>query len=183
MSDAFLGQIEIFPYSFAPLNWIECLGQLLPISRYTALFSLLGTQFGGDGRSTFGLPDLQGRVAVGQGVAPGGNTYSMGQQGGAEQVTVTVSSMPSHSHSLYATKTVGTTNAPAGTLLAKVTHGSGRDPSQGNIYAPPTAGVPLIPLSPGSLALAGGNQPHNNIQPSLGLRYCICLVGVFPQRS
>src|SRR3979490_1133720 len=98
MSEPFLGQITVYPYTFPPRGWLDCSGQLLPIQQYTALFSLLGTNFGGDGRVTFGLPDLQGRVPVGQGQLLGGGTYSMGETSGAENVTLDIQSMPAHSH-------------------------------------------------------------------------------------
>jgi microcystin-dependent protein len=180
MSDPFLGQITLFPYNFAPLGWADCQGQLLPISQNTALFSLLGTQFGGNGTSNFALPDLQGRAAGGQGTLAGGGTYTMGEQAGAETVTITTATMAAHNHSLNATTTQGTTNAPAGALLATVALGNPRDSSKGKIYDPAQPNTSLVAAS---LQFAGNGAPHNNVQPSLVLRYCIALRGVFPARS
>lgn len=179
MSEPFVGQITLFPYDFPPQNWADCQGQLLPISQFTALFSLLGTQFGGNGTANFALPDLRGRGAVGQGTLAGGAAYTMGAQGGAETVTLTTATMPAHSHSLNATTTQGTTNAPAGGVLATLASGTPRDRDVGNIY---DAAAPNTALVPASVPLAGSGQPHNNIQPSLVLRYCIALNGVFPSR-
>jgi len=179
MSNPFLGQITVFPYSFPPLGWADCAGQLLSISQNTALFSLLGTQFGGDGRSTFGLPDMRGRVPVGQGSLAGGSTYLIGEQDGVETVTLTTATMASHSHALNATTVDGTTNAPSGAVLAAPAKGTLQGKDRGNIYNP---GGPNATLTPASVSQAGGNQPHNNIQPMLVLRYCIALRGVFPSR-
>jgi microcystin-dependent protein len=180
MSDPFLGQITLFPYNFAPLGWADCQGQLLPISQNTALFSLLGTQFGGNGTSNFGLPDLQGRAAVGQGTLAGGGTYAMGEADGAETVTITTPTMAAHNHSLNATTAVGSTNAPANAVLATAAKGPPVSRDKGNIYDPAQPNTSLVPAS---LALAGSGQPHNNVQPSLVLRYCIALRGVYPARS
>jgi microcystin-dependent protein len=180
MSDPFLGQITLFPYSFAPQGWIECQGQILPISQYAALFSLLGTQFGGNGTSNFALPDLQGRVAVGMGQTPPGSLYDMGENGGVENVTLLYLSMPSHTHSLNALAADGGTNNPAGAVLATAALGAPRDQDRGNIYA---TGAPATSLVQASIAQTGGGQPHNNVQPLLALRYCIALAGVFPSRG
>jgi microcystin-dependent protein len=182
MADPFVGQITVYPYNFPPRGWADCSGQLLPISQNTALFSLLGTQYGGDGRSTFGLPDLQGRIPVGQGQLTGGSLYDMGEISGSEGVTLGTTTMPQHTHSVSATTAVGSTNSPAGMILAMPQVGGGRGGSadKGNIYNPAT---PDTPLAPASVGPAGGSLPHNNIQPSLVLRYCISLQGVFPARS
>jgi microcystin-dependent protein len=181
MSDPFVGQITVYPYSFPPRGWMDCAGQLLPISQNTALFSLLGTTYGGDGRVTFALPDLQGRVPVNQGQLIGGSNYQMGEASGEENVTLITSSMPSHSHPVNASTVNGTTNNPSGLVLATPQVGGGRGPAadKGNIYNPGTTTAPLAMTSVGA---AGGSQPHNNIQPSLVLRYCIAMVGVFPAR-
>jgi microcystin-dependent protein len=181
MSQPFLGQITVYPYSFPPNGWADCSGQLLSISQFSALFSLLGTAYGGNGTTTFGLPDLQGRIPVGQGLLLGGDNYVMGETSGQENVTVLTSNMPVHSHALNATTGVGSTNNPDGLILAKPQVGGGRGSSdKGNIYNPGTVDTPLAPASVGPI---GGSQPHNNIQPSLVLRYCIALQGVFPVRS
>jgi microcystin-dependent protein len=181
MADPFLGQITVYPYSFPPLNWMDCNGALIPISQNVALFSLLGTYYGGNGTSNFALPNLQGFVPLSQGQLPGGGFYSMGETGGVTTVTLTQSTMPAHTHALNATTTTGTTNAPLGALLAKAQVGGGRSPSdQGKLYNPaqPNTAMPVSVITP-----AGGSLPHNNIQPTLVLRYCICVRGIFPSRS
>jgi microcystin-dependent protein len=180
MSEPFVGQITVYPYTFPPNGWADCAGQLLPINQYSALFSLLGVQYGGNGTSNFALPNLQGMVPVGQGTLPGGSTYDMGEAAGSETVTITQSTMPNHSHSLSATTVHGTANPPGGQLLASVQKGTPFAPTKGNIY---NTAAPDTTLTPGSTGAAGGSQPHNNIQPFLVLRYCIALQGVFPPRS
>jgi microcystin-dependent protein len=180
MSQPFLGQIMLCPYNFPPLGWADCAGQLMSIRQYTALFSLLGTQFGGDGISTFGLPNLQGRLTVGQGTSRSGTQYEMGEEAGDETITLLPSQMAAHSHSVNAVTADGSTNAPANMVLAKPFKGSGRGGDSGAIYNPTTPDTPLVATS---ISLNGNGQPHNNIQPFLVLRYCIALNGVFPQRS
>lgn len=182
MSDPFLGQITVYPYSFPPAGWADCSGQLLPISQYAALFSLLGTQYGGNGTSNFALPDLQGRIPVGQGQLAGGSNYVMGETAGSENVTLGPPSMPSHSHGLSATTVKGTTNNPSGMILAEplVGGGHGGAADKGNIYNP---AAPTTAMNGASIGLAGSSLPHNNVQPSLVLRYCIALRGVFPSRG
>jgi microcystin-dependent protein len=182
MSEPFLGQITVYPYTFPPYGWLDCAGQLLPISQYAALFSLLGTAYGGNGTTTFGLPDLQGRVPVGQGQLAGGSNYAMGETDGAENVTLLIANMPAHNHGLTASTAKGSTNNPSGNILATPLVGGGRGPAadKGNIYNP---AAPATALAPSSIGLAGGSQPHNNIQPSLVLRYCIAITGTFPTRS
>jgi len=177
----FLGQITLFPYNFAPNGWAFCQGQLLPISQNTALFSLLGTQFGGDGRSTFALPDLRGRVANGQGQGPGLSPYIVGEMQGAEHVALLAATTPSHTHAFFAFAASATTNQPNGALPAEA-HGSGRGGAFAvNTYAPPAAAVHL---AAGQVApVAGGGIPHNNLQPYLTLNWCIALQGIFPSRS
>jgi microcystin-dependent protein len=182
MSEPFLGQITVYPYNFPPRGWADCSGQLLPISQFAALFSLLGTQYGGNGTSNFALPDLQGRIPVGQGQLLGGSDYVMGEVSGDENVTLLASTMPAHTHALTATTANGSNNNPAGLILAKPQTGGGHGGggSQGDIYNPGNVDTPLAPTS---LGPAGGSQPHNNIQPTLVLRYCIALEGVFPARG
>jgi microcystin-dependent protein len=180
MADPFLGQITVYPYSFPPSGWADCAGQLLPISQNAALFSLLGTQYGGNGTSTFALPNLQGTVAVGQGQQTGGSTYIVGESGGAENVTILTGSMPSHTHSVNANTARSSVPTPAGELLATVDSGTPTALNKGDIY---NTAAPDTSLTPASTGLAGGNQAHNNIQPFLVLRYCIALRGVFPSRN
>jgi microcystin-dependent protein len=176
MADPFLAEIRIFPFGFAPRGWAACNGQLMPISQNTALFSLLGTTYGGDGRTTFALPDLMGSAPMQQGQGPGLSERYLGEAGGEPAVTLLQPEMPMHNHALQAFVGRGAnTNAPG----PAVTLSS----SQGNfVYdsAPPN---PAAQMYPGMLAPSGGNQPHNNLQPYLTLNFCIALQGIFPPRS
>jgi microcystin-dependent protein len=176
----FLGQITLFPFFFAPRGWALCEGQLLPISQNTALFSLLGTFYGGNGVSNFALPDLRGRAPVGQGQGPGLSNYAIGSVQGVEAVTLLASQSPSHSHPFQAVSAQATTNSPSGALPAQA-HGSGRGGGfPVNIYA---ALQTAVPLASGQVASAGGGQAHNNLQPYLTMNWCIALQGIFPARS
>jgi microcystin-dependent protein len=177
--EPFVGQITLFPFNFAPIRWALCQGQLMPITQNTALFSLLGTFYGGDGKTTFALPDLRGRVPVGQGQGPGLSFYDIGSVQGGEAVTLLASQIPSHSHPFPAVAAQATTNAPNGALPAQG-HGSGRGAFPVNTYA---ALQTAVPLASGQVALAGGGQAHNNLQPYLTLNWCIALQGIFPPRS
>ena len=162
----FLSEIRIVGFSFAPRGWALCNGQLLPINQNQALFSLLGTTFGGDGRVNFALPNLQGRTPlhVGDGLA-------LGQAGGAQSVTLSTSQLPAHTHSLQATADVASATAPAGAVLAK-------KPRFGaNVYAAPSSPTAL---AQGSLTSIGGSQAHPNLQPFLTLNFVIALIGIFP---
>jgi len=171
MAEFFLGQIMPTGFGFAPKGWALCNGQLLPIQQYTALFSLLGTQYGGDGIRTFGLPNLQSRVPVGMGTAPDG-TYSIGMLAGVENVTLVQQQMPSHAHLASGTTTAGTGKNPTNALY-------GNTGSQ-SIYGVPGSQVVLNSLTLGTI---GSGQPHENRQPYLTINYCIALVGVFPSQS
>jgi microcystin-dependent protein len=176
MADPFVAEIRIFPFFFAPKGWAFCDGQLLPISQNTALFSLLGTTYGGDGKSTFALPDMQGNVAVHTGGAqpgPGLSFYDLGQTGGSETVSLLESEIPAHTHTMMAATTAANSKSPAGNVLSR---------ASGNVYMPP-AGNPLVSMSDQALAPAGGDQPHNNMQPYLTLNYCLAMQGVFPPRT
>jgi microcystin-dependent protein len=179
MTDHYLGQITVFPYNFAPAGWADCAGQLLPISQYTALFSLIGTYYGGNGTSNFALPDLQGRVPVRQGQLLGGSSYDIGEPGGQENVTLQANEIGTHNHTLGANTAHGSTNQPENAVLSTA-HGPGVNGDRGLLY---NATPPNIALLPGAVGVAGGNLPHNNVQPFLVLRYCIALNGVFPSRS
>ena len=179
MSEPFIGQITLFPYSFAPLGWADCAGQLLPIRQNAALFSLLGTYYGGNGTTTFALPNLQGRVAISQGQGPGLSPYSLGEMGGVETVTLNPGESAIHTHSLNAASEHGSANTPAGNLLATALEGTPRSGNRANIYNPATPDTTLAPVS---ITPAGSGQPHNNVQPFLALRYCIAVQGMFPPR-
>jgi microcystin-dependent protein len=173
MADPFVAEIRIFPFNFAPKGWAFCDGQLLPISQNTALFSLVGTYYGGDGKSTFALPNLQGRVPIHVGQGQGLSQYDLGQEGGAGFVTLLQSELPAHSHAAMA-DTLGDadTNVPAPvTAFAKSTNGTLYQSAQDTT------------LAQGALIPQGSSQPHNNLMPLLTLSFCIALQGVFPPRG
>ena len=170
--DPFVAEIRIFPFNFAPKGWAWCDGQLLPLSQNTALFSLLGTTYGGNGKSNFALPDLQGRAPMHPGQGPGLSLHDLGETGGSETVTLLESEIPSHSHSLVVSAADGISQTPQNELLA-----TGINVSQ---YHTPGA---LTSLSPQALAPAGGDAPHNNMQPYLTFYFAIALQGVFPPRT
>ena len=173
MADPFVAEIRIFPFNFAPKGWAFCSGQLLPISQNTALFALLGTFYGGDGKSTFALPNLQGSAPVHQGQGPGLSEYFLGQQGGAEAVTLLQSEIPVHNHFVQAVgEDPGDLQAPS-PARALARSGSGF----GYIPGPQNATMALQTIAP-----AGGSLPHNNLMPYLTLSFCIALQGVFPPR-
>jgi microcystin-dependent protein len=169
--DVFLGSLMLVGFNFAPTGFALCQGQLLSISQNTALFSLLGTTYGGDGRTTFALPNLQGNLVVSQGQGPGLNPYTIGETGGSANVTLTSATVPPHSHSVLAAKGGGTTSSPAGTALAEAA-----------IYA--AAGQAASPMNAQALGGPVGNgQPHNNMMPYLTLNWIIAMQGIFPPRS
>ena len=174
MADPFVAEIRIFPFNFAPKGWAFCDGQLLPLSQNTALFSLLGTTYGGNGKSNFALPDLQGRAPMHPGQGPGLSLHDLGESAGSETVTLLESEIPAHSHTLMGQGAPGDTNVPAGNSIARAI---GATP-----YQPP-AGAPIVSMSGNSLAPAGGDAPHNNMMPYLTLSFCIALQGVFPPRT
>ena len=173
MADPFVAEIRIFPFNFAPKGWAFCDGQLMPLSQNTALFALLGTTYGGDGKSTFALPNLQGLSAMHPGQGQGLSLRDLGEMGGTESVTLLVSEIPAHSHAANAVGVLSTTAAPSTqTALSRSVNGSA--------YAP--GGGALQQLAFEALPPAGGSLPHNNLQPYLTLNYCIALQGVFPAR-
>ena len=179
--DPFLGQINLFGCNFAPRGWSMCQGQVMSIAQNTALFSLLGTNFGGNGTTTFLLPDLQGRAPIGFGQGPGLSNYTIGERSGAESAPVAAVSYPAHSHTLFAAAGPGTTNAPSGMIEAEGQTGGRGGTINLALYS--ASGTPT-PLATAALAAAaGGSQPHNNIQPYLALNFCIALQGIFPSRS
>jgi microcystin-dependent protein len=184
MSDPYLGQILAVAFNFAPVNWALCDGSLLSIAEYSALYTLIGTTYGGDGQSTFGLPDIRGRVpiAVGQGQSQGQSlsSYYLGQVGGSEQVTLTPQTMPQHSHPLFANNAAGTSAMPLSSLVLATEGGGGA--SQIPVYNsnPP---ADLQSLAPSSILPAGQSLPHENRQPFLAVNYIIALAGVFPSQN
>lgn len=172
MADPFVAEIRIFPFNFAPTGWAMCNGQILPISQNTALFSLLGTTYGGNGQSTFALPNLQGNAPMFWGQGPGLSLHDLGEMAGSETVTLLESEIPAHSHALQASTEIGEDRTPVGEAFAQSTGG--------NLYGAPNN---LVALAPQALPPAGGSQPHNNMQPYLTLNFCIALQGVFPPRT
>ncbi|GAB3881894.1 phage tail protein [Spirosoma agri] len=178
--DEYMGIVKLFAGNFPIKGWAFCNGQLLSISQNSALYSLLGNTYGGDGVSTFALPDLRGRTAVGFGSGPGLQNYNLGEAGGTESVTLTNNQLPVHTHSLNATTNSGTQVSPSGVLLAAAT---GADEGGTSVTVSTYAnGSPNTSLSPNSIGGAGGNQPHENRQPYLGLNYIICTEGLYPPR-
>jgi microcystin-dependent protein len=165
VAEPFLSELRIMSFNFAPKGWAMCNGQLLPINQNQALFSLLGTTFGGNGQTTFALPDLRGRTPISF-----GNGFTLGQAGGEQAHTITQGEMPQHVHVANASGTDGNTNLPGGSLLAGAS----------NVYGPPNA---LTTLVPGTTSNTGGSQAHLNMQPFLTLTFCIALQGIFPSRN
>ncbi len=171
--DPFVAEIRIFPFNFSPKGWAFCDGQILPLSQNTALFSLLGTTYGGDGRSNFALPDLQGSAPMHPGQGPGLSLHDLGETSGSDTVTVLQSEMPGHSHGLMASGQPGEDATAGGEDLARSVGASLYQMTNANPVA----------LSQSALPPAGGSQPHNNLMPYLTLNFCIALQGVFPARN
>jgi microcystin-dependent protein len=173
VADPFVAEIRIFPFNFAPRGWAWCDGQLLPLSQNTALFSLLGTTYGGNGKSNFALPDLQGRAAMHPGQGPGLSLYDLGQTGGSESVSLLESEIPSHNHTVSGQNSNSNSNDPEGRVW-------GRPFGGGNLYGP---SANLTTMAPQSVTPTGDDFPHNNLMPYLTFYFCIALQGVFPPRT
>lgn len=176
MSEPFVGEIRIFGFSRAPSGWLACDGSLLAISQYDALFSLLGTTYGGNGQTTFALPDLRGRIPLHQGQGPGLGSYPIGKQAGSETVTLTAPQMAAHSHPVQATSAAATSVSPRNTLLPGAVSGD-------VFYASDLAGATTIPMSAQSTDPTGGSLPHENTMPTLAMQYCIAVFGIYPSRN
>ncbi len=168
MSQPYVGEIRMFAGNFAPAGWMFCEGQLLPISEYETLFNLIGTTYGGDGQSTFQLPDLRGRLPIHQ-----GNGFTLAETGGVETVTLTASQIPAHTHPLLVSTTVAQGSSPSGNV-------TGQSGSSTHIYRPATPGQQMAANASGS---TGGSQPHDNFQPYLCIDFIISLFGVFPSQT
>ncbi|MFT5083446.1 MAG: microcystin-dependent protein [Lentisphaeria bacterium] len=177
MSDPFYGEIRMFGGNFAPRNWAFCSGGLLAVADHNAVFSLLGTTYGGDGRTTFGLPDMRGRLPINQGTGPGLSPYPMGATPGVERVTLSINELPSHTHSLQASTDNSTSSNPGNDVLASHTDGDS-----------PYTAVPTDPsryqtMNSQTVASTGGNQSHTNMMPYQCVSFIICLVGLYPSRN
>lgn len=175
MSSPYIGEIRIFAFGSrgAPNDWEPCDGRLLPISQYEALFALLGTNYGGDGQTTFAVPDLRGRVPLHQGQGPGLSNYVIGQKAGAEYVTLLATQMPAHTHALSVTSAAAASATPGNAALPGAVSGD-------NFYVSEVTGASTIALSPQATSLGGGSQPHENTMPTLPLQFCIAAFGIFP---
>lgn len=176
MSDPFVGEIRAVGFNFAPRGWAFCNGQLIPISQNTALFSLLGTFYGGDGKSTFALPNLRGSFCVGTGQGPGLSDVVTGEQGGTHAVALLASEIPNHSHVANAVAGPGDQVSPQSTVWAEAHYGRALDRQY-------STSAPSVTMAPNALAPAGGGQPHNNMSPYLTLNFIIAMQGIFPARS
>lgn len=176
MSEAFVGEVRVFAGNFAPVNWHKCDGSLLPISNYETLFALIGTLYGGDGVSTFGLPDMRSRVPMGMGQGPGLTNRIVGQSFGSETVTLLAAQLPVHNHAFAATTAEASAASPTDAMFATQTDGD-------KIYVAANGTNQPAVLAGASVVQTGGSQPHENIMPSLGVTYIICLNGIFPSRN
>ncbi|HEY4016708.1 MAG TPA: tail fiber protein [Polyangiaceae bacterium] len=180
--DPFVGEIRVFPFDYAPRGWAQCNGQLMPITQNQALFAVIGTTYGGDGRTTFGLPSLQGRVPLGTGQGPGLTNRALGATGGSPTVTLVGTQLPMHTHAVAVVSTevsAQATNVPGETTV----FGKAEQKTGANVYVsvgspPPTA----VAMSQAAISPTGGSQPHNNMQPYLPLNFCIAIQGVYPAR-
>lgn len=174
MSEPFVGEVRMFAGNFAPRGWAFCDGQLLAVSQNDGLFSLLGTIYGGDGRTTFGLPDLRGRIPIHAGQGPGLSERRLGAKSGAETETLTVNQLPSHTHTLDAVSQIGTEASPQANLLAKTT--------AGNPYFTPAGSAPVVNMASASVTGTGGSRSHTNEMPYLCVHFIIALFGIYPSR-
>ena len=181
MTSPFVAEIRIFPFNFAPKGWAFCDGQILPLSQNTALFSLLGTTYGGDGKSNFALPNLQGRVSMFYQQGPGLSLYDIGQTGGEDYVTLLQTEIPSHPHTLQAAAVASTTATGSGNVLSEGKWDDGQGHNGGLQYYSTQA--PNVSSGAFATSFSGGGQPHNNLMPYLTLNFCIALQGIYPPRS
>jgi microcystin-dependent protein len=180
MSSMYLGQISMFGFNFAPKGWALCNGQIMNIQQNAALFSLLGTQFGGNGVQTFALPNLQARTPICEGQGLGLSSYVMGQVGGSTTVTLLQNNLPQHNHTFNATKTTASSANLSSNIAATPTVGS---PPALYAASKPGASLTLLPLNAGACGITGQSQPHSNMMPSLTINFCIALIGIFPSRN
>lgn len=175
MADPFVAEIRIFPFNFAPTGWAFCDGQILPLSQNTALFSLLGTTYGGDGKSNFALPNLQGTAPMHPGQGPGLSLHDLGETGGSETVSLLISEIPAHAHAVNTFSSLGNRLTPVGNTIAR---------TDGTLsYVPANPAPTLTPMSVQAIGPVGADGPHNNMMPYLTFNFCIALQGVYPSRA
>jgi microcystin-dependent protein len=174
MANPFVAEIRIFPFNFAPKGWALCNGQLMPISQNTALFSLLGTTYGGDGKSNFALPNLQGSAPMHPGQGPGLSLHYLGEASGSDTITLLQSEMPAHSHTVGASGQNALQSVPGPSSVLARSNGA---------FAYVPGSNPIVNMNSAAIVPIGGNQPHNNLQPYLTINFCIALQGVFPPRT
>jgi microcystin-dependent protein len=177
MSDQYIGEIRMFGFSFVPLDWMACNGQLLPISEYEALYTLIGTTYGGNGTTTFGLPNLQSRIPIGQGQGPGLSNFTLGELNGSEQVTLTSNQLPMHTHLANANYNLGKKVDPAGNYWAEGNHGGRQQPTRS--FATSTNAT----MNPFVVGFAGGIEPLSILQPYQCINFCIAVYGIFPTQG
>jgi microcystin-dependent protein len=182
MSGPYVGEIRMFAGNFAPVGWMFCQGQSLPISENETLFQLIGTTYGGDGETTFNLPDLQSRIPIHMGTGPDGITHQLAENGGVEQVTLTLNQIPSHNHVVVADSALAASSAPGGNYLATVQFPTTPNPVPAT-YAAFAAGANQRTLAASALQVSGGSQPHENMVPFLCINFIISLFGTFPSQT
>lgn len=175
MADPFVAEIRIFPFGYAPKGWAFCDGQLLPLSQNTALFSLLGTTYGGDGKSSFGLPDMQGNTPMHPGEGPGLSTHFLGEMSGTTTVTLLETEIPLHPHTVMAAGALGNRTTPQDNAISR--------PTGSTPFVPASTNPPIVKMAAGVITPSGGSLPHNNMQPFLTLNFCLALQGVYPPRT
>lgn len=178
MSEPFIGEIRMFAGNFAPRGWAFCQGQILSIAQNTALFSILGTTYGGNGQTTFALPDLRGRAPMQPGQGPGLSSRTLGEQGGSENVTLLITQMPAHNHTVNANGSPGNGSVPTGSVWAEVVN-----PADNALMGAYTNAAPNTTMSANAIGTAGGSQPHNNMSPFTCVNFIIALQGIYPSRN
>lgn len=176
MTTPYVGEIRLLPYSFAPVGWLDCDGRLLSISEYELLYALLGTLYGGDGQTTFGLPDLRGRVPLHVGTGQGLTPRTLGELGGTETVTLTPGQMPAHSHAYAATSATAGSSTPGASVQLGAVNGD-------TVYTSDITGLTSADMAANMITPSGGSQPHDNTMPTLTVRFCIATDGVFPSQG
>ncbi len=176
MSQPYVGEIRMFGFGRTPNGWQACDGSLLSIAEYEVLFTLIGTTYGGDGQTTFAVPDLRGRIPVHQGTLAGGSTYVIGQMSGTEAVTLTSNQIPSHTHTAVATTAAATTGTPGNSVIPGAV-------ANQTMYVTDTSGGSPFTLAPQAMTAAGGSQPHENCMPTLTVQFCIAWAGIFPSQN